>query len=432
MGMTLTQKILAAHAGLPEVKAGQLILCRLDLVLGNDVTVPPAIDVFRQTGAEEVFDRERVVMVPDHFAPNKDIKSAEHCKKMRAFAHEKEIVNYFEQGEEGMGIEHIIVPENGLCMPGYAMIGADSHTCTNGALGAFATGVGSTDLGCAMATGETWFRVPEALRFVLKGELRPPASGKDLILYIIAQIGVSGALYRSMEFTGPGLSSISMADRLSVCNMAIEAGAKNGIFPADEVCLAYIKEKAPERFAAGDYRVFAADADAEYVRTLEIDLDRLPLMVAFPHLPENGKALGSFEPVPIDQVVIGSCTNGRMEDMRIAAEVLRGRRVAPGLRLFVIPGSQRIFMDCLKEGLAEVFVQAGAVFSPPTCGPCLGGHMGVLASGERCVSTTNRNFVGRMGSPESFVYLTGVAVAAATAVKGRIAGPAELEGEGEA
>lgn len=423
MGMTMTQKILAAHAGLDEVKAGQLISCKLDLVLGNDVTVPPAIDEFRKTGKTEVFDKDRVVMVPSHFAPNKDIKSAEHCKKMREFAKEQEITHYYEQGEAGMGIEHIIVPENGLCMPGYAMIGADSHTCTDGALAAFATGVGSTDLGCAMATGETWFRVPEALRFVLKGELKAPKSGKDIILYIISKIGVSGALYQSMEFTGPGVAGIKMADRLTICNMAIEAGAKNGIFPADQVCLDYIKEKAPERFAAGDYQIFTPDEDAEYSLSMEIDLDELPLMVAFPSLPENGRALGSFGDIAIDQAVIGSCTNGRIEDMRIAAEILRGKKVAEGVRLFVIPGSQKIFKQCLQEGLTEIFVDAGAVFSPPTCGPCLGGHMGVLASGESCISTTNRNFVGRMGSPGAKVYLSGVAVAAASAVAGKIVAP---------
>lgn len=423
MGMTMTQKILAAHAGLDEVKAGQLISCKLDLVLGNDVTVPPAIDEFRKTGKTEVFDKDRVVMVPSHFAPNKDIKSAEHCKKMREFAKEQEITHYYEQGEAGMGIEHIIVPENGLCMPGYAMIGADSHTCTDGALAAFATGVGSTDLGCAMATGETWFRVPEALRFVLKGELKAPKSGKDIILYIISKIGVSGALYQSMEFTGPGVAGIKMADRLTICNMAIEAGAKNGIFPADQVCLDYIREKAPQRFAAGDYQVFTADEDAEYSLSMEIDLDELPLMVAFPSLPENGRALGSFGDIAIDQAVIGSCTNGRIEDMRIAAEILRGKKVAEGVRLFVIPGSQKIFKQCLQEGLTEIFVDAGAVFSPPTCGPCLGGHMGVLASGESCISTTNRNFVGRMGSPGAKVYLSGVAVAAASAIAGKIVAP---------
>ncbi len=423
MGMTMTQKILAAHAGLDEVKAGQLISCKLDLVLGNDVTVPPAIDEFRKTGKKEVFDKDRVVMVPSHFAPNKDIKSAEHCKKMREFAKEQEITHYYEQGEAGMGIEHIIVPENGLCMPGYAMIGADSHTCTDGALAAFATGVGSTDLGCAMATGETWFRVPEALRFVLKGELKAPKSGKDIILYIISKIGVSGALYQSMEFTGPGVAGIKMADRLTICNMAIEAGAKNGIFPADQVCLDYIREKAPQRYAAGDYQVFTADEDAEYSLSMEIDLDELPLMVAFPSLPENGRALGSFGDVAIDQAVIGSCTNGRIEDMRIAAEILRGKKVAEGVRLFVIPGSQKIFKQCLQEGLTEIFVDAGAVFSPPTCGPCLGGHMGVLASGESCISTTNRNFVGRMGSPGAKVYLSGVAVAAASAIAGKIVAP---------
>ncbi len=423
MGMTMTQKILAAHAGLEEVKAGQLITCKLDLVLGNDITIPPAINEFRKTGQTRVFDKDRVVMVPSHFAPNKDIKSAENCKQMRLFAGEQDITHYYEQGQAGMGIEHIIVPENGLCLPGYAMIGADSHTCTDGALGAFATGVGSTDLAYSMATGENWFRVPEAIRFVLTGELKAPLSGKDIILYIISKIGVSGALYQSMEFTGPGVSSVGMADRLTVCNMAVEAGAKNGIFPADEICLEYIKEKAAERFAAGDYTVYSADEDAVYARTMEINLSELPLMVAFPSLPENGHAIGTFDEIKIDQAVIGSCTNGRIEDMRIAAKILRGQKVAEGVRLFVIPGSQKVFKQCLQEGLTEIFVEAGAVVSPPTCGPCIGGHMGVLASGETCISTTNRNFIGRMGSPGAFVYLSGVAVAAASAIAGKITGP---------
>ncbi len=427
MGMTMTQKILAAHAGLDAVHAGQLIEARLDLVMGNDVTVPPAVEVFKKTGAKQVFDKDKVCIVPSHFTPNKDIKSAEHAKLIREFAREYEITNYFEQGKEDMGIEHVILPENGLVMPGYTLIGADSHTCTDGALGAFATGVGSTDLGCAMATGQTWFRVPAALRFHLTGELKAPLSGKDLILHIIKEIGVSGALYQSMEFTGPGVASLSMTDRFTVCNMAIEAGGKNGIFPVDERTLEFIQRVAPERYAAGDYVVYEADEDARYTATYEINLDELELMVAFPHLPENGHVIGSFDPIEIDQVVIGSCTNGRIDDMRIAAHYLKDRKVAESVRCIIIPGSQRVWNQCLREGLFEIFVQAEAVVSPPTCGPCLGGHMGVLAAGEKCVSTTNRNFVGRMGHPESEVYLAGVAVAACSAVAGRVAGPDELD-----
>ncbi len=423
MAMTLTQKILAAHAGLEQVEDGQLIEAKLDLVLGNDVTAPPAINIFEKTGAKDVFDRDKVALVPDHFTPNKDIKSAEHCLQMRQFAKRFNLPHYYEQGEAEMGVEHVILPENGLVMPGDAIIGADSHTCTYGALGAFATGVGSTDLACAMATGQTWFRVPAAIRFNLKGSLKPPVTGKDLILHLIGMIGVDGALYQSMEFTGPGVASLSMAERLTICNMAIEAGGKNGIFPVDEKTIDYLKQYAPKRYEAGDYKIWQADEDAVYARTIEIDLSQVPLTVSFPHLPDNTRVMGTFDPVEIDQVVIGSCTNGRLEDMRLAAKYLKGRKVAKGVRLIVLPGSQRVWIESLKEGLLEIFAEAGAVVSAPTCGPCLGGHMGILASGERCVSTTNRNFVGRMGHQKSEVYLAGVPVACASAVAGRIAAP---------
>ena len=427
MPMTMTQKILAAHAGLEQVTAGQLIEAKLDLVLGNDVTTPPAIKVFEETGAAKVFDKNKIALVPDHFTPNKDIKSAEHCKLMRQFAYRFDIDHYYEQGEAGMGIEHVVLPENGLVMPGNAIIGADSHTCTYGALGAFATGVGSTDLACAMVIGQTWFRVPDAICFRLSGSLSPGVTGKDLILHIIGMIGVDGALYQSMEFSGPGVASLTMSDRLTICNMAIEAGGKNGIFPVDAQTIDYLQTFAPERYEKNDYRIFAADEDAVYTQTYDIQLEDVPLTVAFPHLPENAKALGSFGEVTIDQVVIGSCTNGRMEDMRLAASCLNGRKVSKGLRLIVIPGSQRVYRQCLREGLIEVFIDAGAVVSAPTCGPCLGGHMGILAAGERCVATTNRNFVGRMGHPKSEVYLAGVPVACASAVAGRIAAMDELE-----
>ncbi len=426
MGMTMTQKILAAHAGLAEVKVGQLIEARLDLVLGNDVTTPPAIEVFKKTGAADVFDRNKVALVPDHFTPNKDIKSAEHCAMMRKFARRFDLPYYYEQGEAGMGVEHVILPENGLVAPGDAIIGADSHTCTYGALGAFATGVGSTDLACAMATGQTWFRVPAAIRFELIGKLSPGVTGKDLILHLIGLIGVDGALYESMEFSGPGVATLSMAERLTICNMAIEAGGKNGIFPVDEKTVEYLKKYAPERYAKGQYKAYEADPDAEYERTIQVFLEKVPLTVSFPHLPDNTRVMGTFEKILIDQVVIGSCTNGRLEDMRLAAGYLKGRKVAKGLRLIILPGSQRVWRECLKEGLFEIFVDAGAVVSAPTCGPCLGGHMGILAQGERCVSTTNRNFVGRMGHPKSEVYLAGVPVACASAIKGYIASPSEL------
>lgn len=426
MGMTMTQKILAAHCGKKEVKAGELIEAKVDFVMGNDVTAPPAIRIM-QGIADKVFDKDKVALIPSHFAPNKDIKAAENAKFMRDFARAQGLTRYVEHGEENFGIEHMILPENGWIFPGDVLIGADSHTCTDGALAAFATGVGSTDLGCAMASGTSWFKVPEAIEFYLTGSLKPPVSGKDLILYIIAKIGVSGALYRSMEYTGPGVKTLSMADRLTIANMAIEAGGKNGIFPADEVLLDYLKEKNPERFAAGDYLAVEPDPDAEYIERYEINLDEVPLMVAFPHLPENGKPLGSFPEVKIDQAVIGSCTNGRIEDMRLAAKYLKGRKVKPGLRCLIIPGSQKVYRQCLDEGLMQTFVYAGCIVSPPTCGPCLGGHMGVLADGEACVSTTNRNFVGRMGHPGSKVYLASPVTAACSAVKGYIAGPDDLD-----
>jgi len=429
MKMTMTQKILASHAGLDHVVPGQLIEAKLDLILGNDVTTPPAIDIFQKTCACGVFDRSKVALVPDHFTPNKDIKSAEHCKKIREFARDQKIENYFEVGDPKMGVEHVILPENGLVAPGDAIIGADSHTCTYGALGAFATGVGSTDLACAMATGQTWFRVPEAISFRLTGSFLPGVTGKDLILHIIGMIGVDGALYQSMEFSGPGVANLSMADRLTVCNMAIEAGGKNGIFPVDEQTIEYIKTFAPERYARGDYRIFEADEDAGYEKTIDIDLATVPLTVSFPHLPENTRVVGTFGEVKIDQVVIGSCTNGRLEDLRLAAEILSGQKVRKGVRCIILPGSQRVWKESLREGLLEIFADAGCIVSAPTCGPCLGGHMGILAEGERCVSTTNRNFVGRMGHPKSEVYLSGVPVAAASAVLGRIGAPSELSAE---
>jgi 3-isopropylmalate/(R)-2-methylmalate dehydratase large subunit len=431
MAMTMTQKILARHAGLDKVVPGQLIEASLDLVLGNDITTPPALSVFAATGAGKVFDRERIAIVPDHFTPNKDIQSAEQCKRIRIFAREQGLVNYYEQGEPDMGIEHVVLPENGLVAPGDVIIGADSHTCTYGALGAFATGVGSTDMACAMATGTAWFKVPSAIRFELVGKPSHWVTGKDIILHIIGKIGVDGALYKSMEFSGPGVAELSMEERLTMANMAIEAGGKNGIFPVDEKTLAYLEKYAPKRLTAGNFRITKADDDAVYEATHVIDLSKVPLTLSFPHLPSNAKALGTFPELKIDQVVIGSCTNGRIGDMRMARSILKGRRVAKGVRCIVIPGSQKVYLQCVREGIAEDLVEAGCVFSAPTCGPCLGGHMGILASGERCVSTTNRNFVGRMGHIGSEVYLAGVPVAAASAVAGRIAGPDEIGAEGE-
>ena len=419
MGMTMTQKILAAHAGLPEVKAGQLIEAGLDLVLGNDITSPVAINEMKKMKDQTVFDKEKIALVMDHFIPNKDIKSAENCKCCRDFANDHGITNYFDVGD--MGIEHALLPEKGLVTAGDAVIGADSHTCTYGALGAFSTGVGSTDMAAGMVTGKAWFKVPSALKFVLTGKPSRWVSGKDVILHIIGMIGVDGALYKSMEFTGDGVKHLTMDDRLTICNMAIEAGGKNGIFPVDEATLQYIREHGNR-----PYTVYEADEDAVYDAVYTIDLSALKPTVAFPHLPENTKEVGTFEDVRIDQVVIGSCTNGRIQDIRQAAEILKGRKVARNVRCIVIPATQSIYLQAMREGLLETFIEAGAVVSTPTCGPCLGGYMGVLAAGERCVSTTNRNCVGRMGHVESEVYLAGPAVAAASAVTGKISAPWEL------
>lgn len=419
MGMTMTQKILAAKAGLKEVYAGQFIEANIDLALGNDITTPVAIKEFKKTGREKVFDKEKIALVPDHFTPNKDIKAAEQCKMIREFAHEQELTNYFEVGE--MGIEHCLIPEKGLAVPGDAIIGADSHTCTYGALGAFSTGVGSTDLAATMARGKCWFKVPAAIKFNLTGKLQKWVSGKDLILHIIGMIGVDGALYQSMEFAGEGVAALTMDDRFTIANMAIEAGAKNGIFPVDEQTLAYVKEHAIK-----PYQVFEADEDAEYSRVIDIDLSTLRLTVAFPHLPENTKTIDEVGDIKVDQVVIGSCTNGRITDLRIAADILRGRKVKKGVRVIVFPGTQAIYLQAVKEGLVTDIVEAGVAFSTPTCGPCLGGHMGILAAGERSISTTNRNFVGRMGHVESEVYLASPAVAAASALTGRIEDPANI------
>ncbi len=426
MGMTMTQKILADHAGLPEVHAGDLIEARLDKVLGNDVTTPPAIKVFEQMGAKKVFDKDKVIMVPDHFTPNKDIKSAELSQCMRCFARKQEISNYFELGQKEMGIEHVIIPDNGLILPGDTIVGADSHTCTYGALGAFATGVGSTDLACAMVSGKTWFKVPMAIRVDLARKPGPYVTGKDIILHLIGMIGVDGALYKSLEFFGEGVKELSMDQRLTISNMAIECGAKNGIFPVDEITLDYIAKTNPERFANKDYKVYMPDKDAQYDMTIRIDLDKVPLTVALPHLPSNTRDASEVKDMKIDQVVIGSCTNGREEDIKMAAELFAGKKVADGVRCIVIPGSQRVYRKALDEGWLKVFDDAGCVISTPTCGPCLGGHMGVLAEGERCVSTTNRNFVGRMGHVKSEVILSGVPVAVASAVMGRVATPFEL------
>lgn len=419
MGMTMTQKILAAHAGLESVQAGQLIMADLDLVLANDITGPVAIHEVEKLNKKTVFDKDKIALVPDHFTPNKDIKSAEHCKCVREYAKAHDITNYFEVGQ--MGIEHALVPEKGLIVAGDVCIGADSHTCTYGALGAFSTGVGSTDMGCGMITGQAWFKVPSAIRIELTGKLSKWVSGKDVILHIIGMIGVDGALYRSMEFAEDGVASLSMDDRFSIANMAIEAGAKNGIFPVDEQTIAYMKEHSTK-----EYKVFEADEDAEYDEVIKIDLSTLKPTVAFPHLPENTKTVDEAGDVTIDQVVIGSCTNGRISDLREAASVLKGRKVADGIRAIVIPATQSIYMQAIEEGLVQTFIEAGAVVSTPTCGPCLGGHMGCLAKGERAVSTTNRNFVGRMGHVESEVYLASPAVAAASAVTGKISQPSDL------
>ncbi len=417
MAMTMTQKIFAAHAGRDEVHAGELVMAKLDLVLGNDITTPVAIGVFPNFGKEKVFDKTKIALVPDHFTPNKDIKAAAQCACMRTFAKEQGITNYFEVGHD-CGIEHALLPEKGLVTAGDLVIGADSHTCTYGALGAFSTGVGSTDMAAGMSAGETWFRVPSAIKVVLKGAPRKWVSGKDVILHLIGLIGVDGARYQSLEFTGEGVAALSMDDRFSIANMAIEAGAKNGIFPVDEQTLAYLKEH-----GAKEPRVYAADPDAVYERTVEIDLAALEPTVAFPHLPENTKKISEVGTIAIDQVVIGSCTNGRISDLRTAAEILKGRKVAANVRCIVIPATQRVYLQAMEEGLLKVFVEAGCAVSTPTCGPCLGGHMGILAKGERCVATTNRNFVGRMGHVESEIYLASPAVAAASAIAGRIASP---------
>ena len=414
--MTMSQKILAAHAGLDSVRVGQLIEADLDLVLGNDITSPVAINEMAKINSKEVFDKEKIALVMDHFVPNKDIKSAQNCKSCREFAAAKGIINYFDVGK--MGVEHALLPEQGLTVAGDLIIGADSHTCTYGALGAFSTGVGSTDMAAGMATGKAWFKVPAAIKFVLKGEFKPYVSGKDLILHIIGMIGVDGALYRSMEFCGDGVKSLSMDDRFCICNMAIEAGAKNGIFPVDEQTVEYMKEHSKR-----DFKVFEADEDAEYDEVYEIDLRALEPTVAFPHLPENTKVVGTFEKIKIDQAMVGSCTNGRLSDLRIAASILKGNKVADGVRCIIVPATQKIYLDALKEGLLEIFINAGAVVSTPTCGPCLGGHMGILAENERCISTSNRNFVGRMGHVTSEIYLASPAVTAASAIAGYITKP---------
>ncbi|MEK7829398.1 MAG: 3-isopropylmalate dehydratase large subunit [Deltaproteobacteria bacterium] len=419
MPMTITEKILAKHAGLKEVKPGQLINAKVDIALGNDITAPIAIKEFKASGAKKVFNKNKVVLVPDHFTPNKDIKSAEQCKVLREFAKEQKLTHYFDGGD--VGVEHALLPEKGIVVPGDLVIGADSHTCTYGALGAFATGVGSTDLAAAMITGEAWFKVPESIKFIFKGKLNKWVDGKDLILYTIGDIGVDGALYKAMEFSGPAIERLSMDSRLSMCNMAIEAGGKNGIIAPDKITKAYVDKRA-ER----PYKFYASDEDAVYCNVREYDCAKIEPQVAFPHLPENTKNITEVGNIPIDQVVIGSCTNGRMEDLRVAAKILKGKKVAPYVRLIVIPATPLIYKQAMEEGLFEIYLKAGAIISPPTCGPCLGGHMGILAEGERALATTNRNFVGRMGHPKSEVYLANPAVAAATAVKGRIAHPDEV------
>ena len=419
MGMTMTQKILAKHAGLESVKPGDLIEADLDLVLGNDITSPVAINEMEKFDKKQVFDKDKIALVPDHFTPNKDIKSAEHCRIVREFAKKNDITNYFEVGR--MGIEHALLPEKGLVVAGDVVIGADSHTCTYGALGAFSTGVGSTDMAAGMATGKAWFKVPEAIRFNLTGKLNKWVSGKDVILHIIGMIGVDGALYKSMEFTGEGVASLSMDDRFTIANMAIEAGGKNGIFPVDDKTREFMKEHSTRAFTE-----FEADDDAVYSEEYTIELDKLTPTVSFPHLPENTHTFDDIGDIKIDQVVIGSCTNGRLQDLRESAEILKGKKIADGVRVIVIPATQQIYLDAMSEGLIATFIESGAVVSTPTCGPCLGGYMGVLAKGERCVSTTNRNFVGRMGHIDSEIYLASPAVAAASAVAGKLAQPADI------
>ena len=419
MAMTMTQKILAAHAGLEKVEAGQLVLVNVDRVLGNDITSPVAIREFNRIGAKDVFDKEKVTMVMDHFAPNKDIKAAVQCKMCRDFCNEHEVTHFYDVGR--MGIEHALLPEKSLVVPGDVVIGADSHTCTYGAIGAFSTGVGSTDMACGMATGKAWFKVPSAIKFVLKGKLNKYVSGKDVILHIIGKIGVDGALYKSMEFVGEGVQALTVFDRLTIANMAIEAGAKNGIFEVDEQTLEYVKARSDREFT-----VYKADEDAVYDETYEIDLSTIQSTVAFPHLPENTKTFDEIGEVLIDQVVIGSCTNGHYKDLEEAAEILKGKKVAKRVRAIIIPATQDIYLKAVENGLVKTFIEAGCIVSTPTCGPCLGGYMGILAAGERAVATTNRNFVGRMGDVKSEVYLASPAVAAASAITGKISQPSEV------
>ena len=416
MGMTMTQKILAAHAGLDNVVPGQLITAKVDMLLANDISGSVSVNVFDDAGFEEVFDKSKIALVMDHFTPNKDIKSAEQCVTCRTFAKRFDIDHYYDVGT--MGIEHALLPEKGLVAAGEIIVGADSHTCTYGALGAFSTGVGSTDLAASMATGQTWFKVPSALKFNLTGELQEDVSGKDVILHIIGMIGVDGALYKSMEFTGPGVASLSIDDRFTICNMAIEAGGKNGIFPVDKTTKDYMEGRVDR-----EYTIYEADLDAEYDQVYDIDLSTLKPTVAFPHLPGNSRTIDKVGDVPIQQSVIGSCTNGRLSDMRIAAEILKGQKVHPDVRCILVPATQQIYKECIKLGYLETFIDAGCVVSTPTCGPCMGGHMGILAEGERCVSTTNRNFVGRMGHTKSEIYLASPAVAAASAIAGKIVAP---------
>lgn len=423
MGMTMTQKILADHAGVKEVHAGELIEANVDIVMANDITGPMALPIFKKM-ADKVFDKDKVVLVPDHFTPNKDIKSAENSKAIREFSREQGLTHHMEQGK--CGVEHAILPESGIVVAGDAVIGADSHTCTYGAIGAFSTGVGTTDIATGMATGQLWFKVPSAIKFNLHGKLPKYVSGKDVILHIIGRIGVDGALYKSMEFTGEGVKELSMADRFTICNMAIEAGAKNGIFPVDEAAIEYLNKHAKR-----DYKIYEADKDAEYEEVVDVDLSAIRPTVAFPHLPGNAKTVDEIEAMDkiyIDQVVIGSCTNGRMEDLRKAAAILKGKKVADNVRVMVVPATQKIYLQCILEGILETFVEAGCAVNTPSCGPCMGGHMGVLAKGEKCVSTTNRNFVGRMGDVESLIYLASPETAAASAIAGYIANPEKFGG----
>lgn len=421
MGMTITEKILAERAGLKKLNPGQLIEVKVDIVLANDITAPFAIEQFRASGVDRVFNKEKVVLVSDHFAPNKDILSAEQCRLLREFAKEQQLTHFYEGGE--MGIEHVLLPEKGIVKPGDVVIGADSHTCTYGALGAFATGVGSTDVAAAMVTGETWFKVPESIKFIFNGTLNPWVGGKDLILYTIGDIGVDGALYKAMEFTGKVIKDLTMSDRFTMANMAIEAGAKSGIIAPDTITEQYLKEKVQN---SSQVKLFNSDADAEYCEIKEYSVDQIEPQVAFPHSPENVRGISKVGNVPIDQVVIGSCTNGRLEDLQSAARVLKGKKVAPYMRLIIIPATPLIYQEAMQQGLFEIFMDARAVISPPTCGPCLGGHMGILAKGERALATTNRNFIGRMGHQESEVYLSNPAIAAASAVRGRICSPEEI------